>query len=170
MKCRIVRHFIWVFTVYQSTHLGVSGPRRVKITIPQIIVEILQWVYLSKGSLVDWTPSSPQASGDRRRHGPSWSTLQHTHITCQSCLRHESPSRACILKQISDTLITLDEITKKVKRKIVNIFLPISFNICFGFSKEPYQWDGSFEYPQHMFWLWNKEINFWYTLLTKGLS
>ena len=39
--------------------------------------------------------------------------------------------------------------------KIVNIFLSISFNICFGCSK-----DGSFEYPQHMFWLRNKNINF----------
>ena len=27
--------------------------------------------------------------------------------------------------------------TQIVERKIVNIFLPISFNICFGCSKEP---------------------------------
>ena len=26
---------------------------------------------------------------------------------------------------------------KKIQRKIVNIFLPINFNICFGCSKEP---------------------------------
>ena len=43
--------------------------------------------------------------------------------------------------------------------KIVNIFLPISFNICFGCSKEPSQWDSSFEYPQHTFWLRNKKVN-----------
>ena len=42
--------------------------------------------------------------------------------------------------------------------KIVNIFLPISFNICFGCSKELSQ---SFEHPQHMFQLRNKKINFW---------
>ena len=42
----------------------------------------------------------------------------------------------------------------------LNIFLPISCNICFGCSKEPSHWDGSFEYPQHMFWLRNKKINF----------
>ena len=35
--------------------------------------------------------------------------------------------------------------------KIVNIFLPISFNICFGCSKEPSHRDGSFEYPKHTF-------------------
>ena len=35
----------------------------------------------------------------------------------------------------------------------MNIFLPINFSICFGCSKEPSHWDGSFEYPQHMFWL-----------------
>ena len=26
---------------------------------------------------------------------------------------------------------------KKFRRKIVNIFLPINFNICYGYSKEP---------------------------------
>ena len=42
----------------------------------------------------------------------------------------------------------------------MNIFLHISFNICFWCSKEPSHWDGSFEYPQHMVWLRNKKINF----------
>ena len=46
------------------------------------------------------------------------------------------------------------------KRKIVNIFLSTFFNICSGCSKEPSHWDGSFEYPQHMFWLRNKKTNF----------
>ena len=32
--------------------------------------------------------------------------------------------------------------------------------MCFGYSKEPSHRDGSFEYPQHMFWLRNKKINF----------
>ena len=50
--------------------------------------------------------------------------------------------------------------TKIFSVKMKNIFLPISFNICFGWSKEPSHWDGSFEYPQHMFWLRNKEIKF----------
>ena len=38
------------------------------------------------------------------------------------------------------------------------IFLPISFNICFGCSKEPSH--GSFEYPQHMFWLKIRKLFF----------
>ena len=29
------------------------------------------------------------------------------------------------------------QINQKIQRKIVNIFLPINFNICFGCSKEP---------------------------------
>ena len=29
--------------------------------------------------------------------------------------------------------------------------------MCFGCSKEPSHRDGSFEYPQHMFWLRNKK-------------
>ena len=48
------------------------------------------------------------------------------------------------------------------ERKIVNIFLPISLNICFGYTKEPSHLDGSFEYPQHMFRLRNKK-NIFYT-------
>ena len=32
--------------------------------------------------------------------------------------------------------------------------------MCFGCSKEPSHLDGSFEYPQHMFWLRNKKNNF----------
>ena len=32
--------------------------------------------------------------------------------------------------------------------------------MCFGCSKEPSHRDGSFEYPQHMFWLRNKKNKF----------
>ena len=44
-------------------------------------------------------------------------------------------------------------------RKSLIIFLTISLNMRFGCSKEPSHIDGSFEYPQHMFWLRNKKIN-----------
>ena len=37
-------------------------------------------------------------------------------------------------------------------------------------SKEPSHLDGSFEHPQHMFWLRNKKNIFWYALLNKGLT
>ena len=40
--------------------------------------------------------------------------------------------------------------------------------MCFGCSKEPSHGDGSFEYPQHTFWLRNKKkIN--YALISRGL-
>ena len=32
--------------------------------------------------------------------------------------------------------------------------------MCFGYSKEPSHRDGSFEYPQHMFCMRNKENSF----------
>ena len=40
------------------------------------------------------------------------------------------------------------------------VLLSISLNIRFGYSKEPSHRDGSFEYPQHMFWLRNQKIIF----------
>ena len=46
------------------------------------------------------------------------------------------------------------------QRKIVNISLSINLNICFVCSKEPTHRDGSFECPQHMFWLRNKKVKF----------
>ena len=49
------------------------------------------------------------------------------------------------------------------------IFLSISVNMCFGCPKEPSHRDGSFEYPQHMFWLRNKNFFFRYVLLSGGL-
>ena len=52
------------------------------------------------------------------------------------------------------------KINKFFQRKIVNIFLPINFSISFGCSKERSHRDSSFEYPQHMFWLRNKKIQF----------
>ena len=40
--------------------------------------------------------------------------------------------------------------------------------MCFGCSKEPSHWDGSFEYPQHMFWLRNKKNNYLLRILIGG--
>ena len=46
---------------------------------------------------------------------------------------------------------------KSVYWKIIFVFL--TQNICFEYSKEPSQWDGSFEHPKHMFKSLGKEIN-----------
>ena len=42
--------------------------------------------------------------------------------------------------------------------------------MCFECSKEPSHRDGSFEYPQHMFWLRIRKIIFIYALLSGGLG
>ena len=49
---------------------------------------------------------------------------------------------------------------KKNVRKIAIIFLSNSLNMCFGCLEEPTHRDGSFEYPQRMFWLRNKKTTF----------
>ena len=65
--------------------------------------------------------------------------------------------RPAVIAQING--IGLDT-EKKIECKNVDIFLTISRNVCFECSKEPSHRGGSFEYPQHMFWLRNKKINF----------
>ena len=40
-----------------------------------------------------------------------------------------------------------------------SFFLFLNQNICCGYSKEPSQWDGSFEHPKHMFKLMDKDRN-----------
>ena len=62
------------------------------------------------------------------------------------------------LLTVSAFYIPLFCLNKNFQRKIVNIFLPIVFSICFGCSKEQSHRDSSFEYPQHMFRLRNKKI------------
>ena len=52
------------------------------------------------------------------------------------------------------------QIRKRFERKMAIIFLRIRLNMCFGCLKEPSHRDGSFEYPQHMFWWRNKETIF----------
>ena len=56
---------------------------------------------------------------------------------------------------------------KYFQRKIVNIFLPLNLRKCFGCSKE-LSHEGSFEYPQHMFWFRNEKVI--YMLHTLNLS
>ena len=60
-------------------------------------------------------------------------------------------------------------INKNVERKSVNNAQPINFSICFGCSKEPSHGDGSFEYPQHMFWWRNRKLKFNYALFSSSL-
>ena len=54
---------------------------------------------------------------------------------------------------------TFVQLRKIFLPKIVIIFSPFIINIRCGCSKEPSHCDGSFEYPQHMFWLRNKKIS-----------
>ena len=54
----------------------------------------------------------------------------------------------------------------KCATKIALVSLPINLNMCFGCSKEPSHGEGSFEFPQHMFWLRNKKTIFQYVLLS----
>ena len=41
MTCHFWRHFIWVFTVCQSIHLGVSSIQKVKGLMPFVYFDII---------------------------------------------------------------------------------------------------------------------------------
>ena len=49
------------------------------------------------------------------------------------------------------------QLSKDFERRKVIIFLPVNLKKYFVCSKEPSHEDGSFDYPQHMFWLRNKK-------------
>ena len=66
-------------------------------------------------------------------------------------------------------LLYIGPVKQTFSRKMAIIFFLISLNMCFGCSKEPSHRDGSFEYPQHMFWLRNKKNNFQLHTLIWGL-
>ena len=103
------------------------------------------------------------------RAANSWSmAVCSCHLVCifrlgycsaLKCLPLDWRLRRVLLKYLS-MIMSIVQINKKVGRKIAIISLSICLNICFGCSKEPSHWDGSFEYPQHIFWLRNKKINF----------
>ena len=59
-----------------------------------------------------------------------------------------------------ETSVPWVKINRNFQHKIVNIFLPIIVSLCYRCSKEPSHRDGSFENPQHMFWLRNKKVVF----------
>ena len=50
------------------------------------------------------------------------------------------------------------------------IFLFISLNMCFECSKEPSHRDGSFGYPQQLFWVRNKKYNLQLRTLIRGIG
>ena len=52
MKCHIMRHFIWVYAVCQSTHLEVSGPQWVKATLSRSMSFLVQCRRHIKYSLI----------------------------------------------------------------------------------------------------------------------
>ena len=54
-------------------------------------------------------------------------------------------------------ITVLFELTSGVRTEKL-FFLLFNQNICCGYSKEPAQWDGSFEHPKNMLKLMGKKI------------
>ena len=82
-------------------------------------------------------------------------TPQYTQCTFPSF-----PEGKIRYKGLNIHVQSIGSIKQNILAKIAIIFLSISLSMCFGYSKEPSHRDGSFEYPQHMFWLRNKKNNF----------
>ena len=80
MKCRIMWHFILVFTLCQITHLGVSGTQRVRTNI------FLYLNHISNRKLpFSWSPIISQ------RLAMSWWKFEEYHaITCKSWWKYKT--------------------------------------------------------------------------------
>ena len=64
---------------------------------------------------------------DASRSTPDCSTSMEAEDSETKRLQTEKQGKSSLIQIIS----------KNFQRKIVNIFIPINFNICFGSSKEP---------------------------------
>ena len=107
-----------------------------------------------------------------------WSLLLHIYVSMPQFFRFRSQNdtdicvfalfETCLYPQYLDTsLQKIEHVIGTVKQifecRIAIIFSSISINTCFGCSKEPSHWDGSFEYPQQCFgW----EIYFFFEIRT----
>ena len=90
------------------------------------------------------------------------------HLPCLCWMFRHLGCSAPLPKTADPQLDTDSELSKNNSRKIANIFLSISLNMCFGCSTEP----SLFLLSTNniiMFWLRNKKIIFSYTLSSGGL-
>ena len=75
-----------------------------------------------------------------------------THSYVVACLKnYYKPWRIFLRNSVVSGL-------KLIVRTQKNIFLFLNQNICCGYSKEPSQWDGSFEHTKHMLKLMGKKV------------
>ena len=89
-----------------------------------------------------------------------WSLLPLTRLLTFSLVCWHSLMLLLSYKHRKYTILNTGPVKQKHLLKIAVIYLSISLNMCFRCSKEPSHQDGSFEYPQHMFWLRNKKDTF----------
>ena len=99
MKCRIMLHFIWVFTVCKSTHLGVSLIQRVNpypanIFCPENVVCFLRLLLIFKCTS-DWILSCKQTICTLIRQGEQFDL----GTNCFQCrlFFHGSKQNVCFL-------------------------------------------------------------------------
>ena len=83
-------------------------------------------------------------------------TLHRFHILCISCDCDSEMLNVFFLIYTYFQLISTG-LQLRVSNKNL-IFLFLNQNICYGYSKEPSQWDSSFKYPKHMLKLMGKKI------------
>ena len=70
-------------------------------------------------------------------------------------------SMSLLLRDIKSVHFLEDSLYPGLKLRVRTkklIFLFLNQNTCCGYSKEPSQWDGSFEHPKHMLKLMGKKI------------
>ena len=92
-------------------------------------------------------------------HTASQTLTEHSRLLLQkTCSRKTNASQVLIHQQ--KQTVNKQSFKQNFERKIAIIFSPSNLYICFGSSKEPSHRDGSFEHPQYMFWLRNKQNNF----------
>ena len=90
----------------------------------------------------------------------------HLSLSALFCLFLSGHFRQVLLYMKNKWIDGYHQINKGRSVKLWIFFYQSVKNMCFGCSKEPSQWDGSLEYPQHMFCLRNKKISLYKVCLS----
>ena len=86
-------------------------------------------------------------------------TLQYGRFRYSPLANIQTPTTSTFSTDLDETGIKIHGLLRSFIYNIITIRVAVPFKHVFWCSKEPSHQEGSFEYPQHMFWFRNTHSN-----------